>query len=126
MKTRFAIALAVTGSVFCGAAAQTALAATFNDDFSSGLRPTYWRVTQTTPGLWSVDDTHGDVRIAKVGTSAGGLQNVVVHLDMAAVGGAITGDFSEQIDFSNAVVGPNQDQVELHVYFQDGSIFFLV
>jgi hypothetical protein len=126
MKTRFAIALAVTGIVFGGAAAETALAATFNDDFSSGLQPTYWSVSQTTPDLWSVDDTHGDVRLAKVGTSPGGLQNVAVHLNIAAVGGPISGDFSEQIDFSDAVVGPNQDQVELHVYFQDGSYFFLV
>src|SRR5262252_10934378 len=101
MKTRFAITLAVTGIVFCGGAAATAWAATFSDDFSSGLRPVYWSVSQTTAGLWSVDDTQGDVRLAKVGTSPGGLQNVRVELDMAAVGGAITGDFFEQIDFSN-------------------------
>src|SRR5215471_16088594 len=126
MKTRFAIALAVAGVVFYAVAAATTWAATFNDDFSSGLRPLYWSVAQTTPGLWSVDDTLGDVRLAKVGTSPGGLQNVRVELEMAAVGGPITGDFSEQIDFSNAVVGPNTDQVELHVYFQDGSFFFLV
>src|SRR5215472_4928609 len=126
MKTRFAIALAVAGIAFYGGAAATAWAATFSDDFSSGLRPVYWSVAQTTAGLWSVDDTHGDVQLAKVGTSPGGLQNVRVQLNMAAVGGPIAGDFSEQIDFSNAVVGPNTDQVELHVYFQDGSIFFLV
>src|SRR5215470_17179157 len=116
MKTRFAITLAVTGIVFYGGAAANTLAATFSDDFSSGLRPTYWSVTQTTAGLWSVDDTQGDVRLTKVGTSPGGLQNVRVQLNMAAVGGPIAGDFSEQIDFSNAVVGPNTDQVELHVY----------
>src|SRR5215831_3439941 len=126
MKTRFAIALAVAGIAFYGGAAATAWAATFSDDFSSGLRPVYWSVAQTTAGLSSVDDTHGDVQLAKVGTSPGGLQNVKVQLDMAAIGGPITGDFSEQIDFSNAVVGPSTDQVELHVYFQDGSIFFLV
>src|SRR5215469_18597706 len=101
MKTRFAIALAVAGVAFYGATAATAWAATFSDDFSSGLRPLYWSVTQTTPGLWSVDDTHGDVRLAKVGISPGGLQNVAVNLNMAAVGGPITGDFSEQIDFRN-------------------------
>src|SRR5262249_54216606 len=126
MKTRFAIRWAVTGIVFCGGAAATAWAATFSDDFSSGLRPTYWSVTQTTAGLWSVDDTQGHVRATTGATSARGLQNVRVQLNMAAAGGPIAGDFWEQIDFSNAVVGSNTDPVELHVYFQDGSIFFLV
>jgi hypothetical protein len=126
MKTRFAIALAIAGITFYGGAAATVWAATFSDDFSSGLRPVYWSVAQTTAGLWSVDDTQGDVRLAKAGMSPGGLQNVRMQLDMAAVGGPITGDFSEQIDFSNAVVGPSTDQIELHVYFQDGTIFFLV
>ena len=84
----------------------------------------YWTVTQTTAGLFSVDDTHSNVQLAKVGTSPGGLQNVVVNLNMAAVGGSIPGDFSTQIDFSDAVVGPNIDQVELHVGFADNSIFF--
>ena len=115
MKTRFAIALAVTGIVSYGAAAPTVLAATFSDDFSSGLRPAYWTVTQTTPGLFSVDDTHGDVRLAKVGNNPGGFQNVEVDLNMAAGGGPISGDFSTQIDFSNAVVGPNDDQVQLNI-----------
>jgi hypothetical protein len=122
MKTRFAITLAVTGIVFFAAAAPTALAATFSDDFSSGLRPAYWTVTQTTPGLFSVDDTHGDVRLAKVGNNPGGIQSVEIHLNMAAVGGPISGDFSMQIDFSNAVVGPNNDQIPLNTYLS-GSPF---
>ena len=115
MKTGFAIALAVAGIVSIGAAAPTALAATFSDDFSSGLRPTYWTVTQTTPGLFSVDDTHGDVRLAKVGNNPGGFQNVAINLNMASVGGPVSGDFSMQIDFSNAVIGPNNDQVQLNI-----------
>jgi hypothetical protein len=119
MKTRFAIALAVIAIVSFGAAAPTALAATFSDDFSSGLRPTFWTVTQTTPGLFSVDDTHGDVRLAKVGNSPGGLQAVEVVLNLAAVGGPISGDFSTQIDFRNAVVGPNNDQIPLNVNGSD-------
>src|SRR5437667_3121650 len=123
MKTRFAIVLIVAGIVSFGAAAPTVLAATFSDDFSSGLRPAYWTVTQPTPGLFSVDDTHGDVRLAKVGNNPGGFQNVAINLNMAAIGGPISGDFSTQIDFSNAVVGPNEDQVQLNVSLSDGSPF---
>ena len=123
MKTRFAIVLIVAGIVSFGAAAPTVLAATFSDDFSSGLRPAYWTVTQSTSALFSVDDTHGDVRLAKVGNSPGGFQYVAVNLNMAAVGGPISGDFSMQIDFSNAVVGPNDDQVQLNVSLSDGSPF---
>ena len=99
-------------------------AGTFTDDFSAGLNPTFWTVTQTTPGLFSVDDTNGDVRLAKIGTSPGGLQNIKVVINMAAIGGPISGDFTEQIEFSNAVVGPHVDQVELHVYFADSYFFF--
>jgi hypothetical protein len=124
MKTSLTLALAVAAFAFFGTAVAPALGGTFSDDFSSGLRPTYWTVTQTTPGLFSVDDTHGDVRLAKVGMNPGGLQNVAVILNMAAVGGPIPGDFSTQIDFSNAVVGPNIDQVELHTSFADSSLFF--
>jgi len=117
MKTRFAITLAIAGVVFYGAAAGPAWAATFSDDFSSGLRPLYWSVTQTTPGLFSVDDMHDDVRLAKVGNNPGGFQNVAINLNMAAVGGPIRGDFSMQVDFSNAVIGPNNDQVQLNITF---------
>jgi PKD repeat protein len=101
---------------------------TFVDDFTSGLRPAYWSVTQTTAGLFSVDDTHGDVRLAKTGmASPGGVQNVAVNLNMAEVGGSVAGDFSTQISFRNAVIpGPGVDQIELHAHFADGSIFFLV
>ena len=36
----------------------------------------------------------------------------------------MTGDFSVQIDFTNAMVGPQVDQAELHTHFADGTIFF--
>jgi hypothetical protein len=116
LDTPVAGSWSVTGSLNTERDAHTATwGATFADDFSSGLRPTYWTVTQTTQGLFSVDDTHGDVRLAKVGNSPGGFQNVAINLNMAAVGGQITGDFSTQIDFRDAVVEPNDDQVQLNV-----------
>ena len=41
--------------------------------------------------------------------------------------GPVTNDFSTQVDFSRAVIaGPGLDQVELHTYYQDGSIFYTV
>jgi len=98
---------------------------TFSDAFSNGLDPAYWSVIQTTPGLFSVDTSQGDVRLAKTAmTSPGGIQNVTVQLNLAALGGPIAGDFSTQIDFSNAVIGPGIDQIELHTVFADNSFMF--
>jgi hypothetical protein len=101
----------------------TLFAGTFSDNFSTGLNPTFWTVSQTSPGIYTEDDTHGDVRFAKV-ASTGGLQSIQVALNMSAVGGPIAGDFSMQIDFSNAVIGPGVDQVEFHSHFADSSFFF--
>lgn len=98
---------------------------TFTDDFASGLDPAFWTVTQTTAGLFSIDTSQGDVRLAKTSmNSPGGLQGVAVRLNMDAIGGQIAGDFSMQVDFSDAVIGPAIDQIELHAEFADNSIFF--
>ena len=109
---------------FLLAALTASLAATFSDDFSSGLSPAFWTITQTTSNLYSVNATGGNVTFAKAGANPGGLQNVTASLNLAALGGSISGDFSAQIDFTNAVIGPNVDQVELHAYFADSSYFF--
>lgn len=102
-----------------------ASAATFIDDFSSGLNPGYWSVTQTTPGLYGVNGGGGQVSLARSAHSpTGGLQWVGVHLNLAALGGNIAGDFSMQIDFNNAVLGSHSvDQVQLNAFFADGSYF---
>ena len=98
---------------------------TFTEDFSSGLDPNLFSVVQTTDGLFSLDATQGVVHLAKTASSPGGLQSIDVVLDMEAVlGGPVSGDFSVQIDFANAVVGPNIDQAELHTHYADGTIFF--
>ena len=98
---------------------------TFSENFSAGLDPNLFSVTQTTAGLFSIGATQGVVHLAKAAGSPGGLQNIDVVLDMqAAVGGPVTGDFSVQIDFANAVIGPSVDQVELHTHYADGTIFF--
>lgn len=102
-----------------------ASAATFFDNFSSGLNPSYWSVTQTTPGLYDVNAGGGQVSLARSAHSpTGGLQWVGVHLNLAALGGNIAGDFSMQIDFKNAVLGSHAvDQVQLNAVFADGSYF---
>lgn len=116
LKLAFAAGLAVVLPA-------TLLAGTFSDDFSTGLNPTYWTITQTTPGVYSEDHTQGDVRLAKI-ASTSGLQDIAINLNMSAVGGPIAGDFSMQIDFLNAIIGPGVDQVEFHAFFGDSSFFF--
>jgi hypothetical protein len=110
----------------CGIGSAPAPVGTFDDDFSLGLRPLYWTVAQTTAGLYSVDSTQGDVRLAKVGSnSAGILQNVVLNLNMQNIGGPVAGDFELSVDFSNAVLGSGgTDQIELHAFFEDSSYFY--
>ena len=117
-----------TAVVLATVAPRAALGGTFSDDFSAGLSPSFWSVWQTTAGLYSVDATNGHVQVAKTSAhSPGGFQNVAIALNLAALAGTNTGDFSTQVDFTNAIVpGPGLDQVELHTYFQDGSIFFTV
>jgi hypothetical protein len=100
-------------------------AGTFSDDFATGLNPTYWSISQSTPGLYSVNATGSNVVLAlpNPGLNPGGLQSVQIVLDLAALGGSITGDFTVQIVFTNAVIGPNDDQVQLNLVFADSSIF---
>jgi hypothetical protein len=101
-------------------------AGTFTDTFSSGLNPAYWSVIQSTPGLYTNSVSQANVRLAKTSASnPGGLQADYVRLNFASFGGLISNDFSIQITFSNAVVpGPGLDQVELHTYYEDGSVYF--
>ena len=105
-----------------------ARSATFTDDFSTGLNPAYWNIIQSIPGLYSVNAAQGNVQLAKIAAhNPGGVQYVFVRVNLAALGGSITNDFSTQVSFSGAVVpGPGLDQVELHTYYQDGSIFYTV
>jgi hypothetical protein len=101
---------------------------TFSDDFATGLDASHWSVIQTKPDLYSVDASPGEIRFAKTAMpNPGGVQSVNLRLNFALFGGRITNDFSTQIDFSNAMLpGPGLDQVELHTYYQDGSIYYAV
>jgi len=117
-----------TAVILATAAPRALLGETFSDDFFAGLSTTYWNVSQTTVGLYAVDATNGHLQLRKTSTpNPGGFQNVAIVLNLPALAGTNTGDFSTQVDFTNAIVpGPGLDQVELHTYFQDGSIFFTV
>ena len=117
-----------TAVVLATAAPRATLGGTFSDDFSAGLTPTYWSVSQTTAGFYSVDATNGHLQLGKTSAhNPGGFQNVTIVLNLSALAGTNTGDFSTQVDFTNAIVpGPGLDQVELHTYFKDGSYFFTV
>jgi hypothetical protein len=111
-------------ALFVTALTSNALAGTFLDDFSAGLSPTYWSITQTTTNLYSVQATGSGIALAKTAANPGGIQNVAIVLSLAALGGNFSADFSAQVDFTNAIIGPNVDQVELHAYFADSSYFF--
>jgi hypothetical protein len=124
MKNQIEILLVMLGIVAAGGVTP---AATFVDDFSIGLDTSFWSVSQTTPGLYSMDTTHGAVGLGKIPTqhNPGGLQNVQITLNMARLGGSIAGDFSTQILFTNASLGGALwDQVEFHTFFADGTIFY--
>ena len=103
----------------------SAFSEAFFDDFSTGLKPAVWTVSQTTPNLYSVNVSQGKIQLAKIGHNPGGLQNVAIHLNLAPLGGPIANVFSIQIDFTNAVVsGLGLNQVELRTYYQNGLFFF--
>lgn len=105
-----------------------AQASTFTDSLmSTSINSTYWTTFQTTTGLYTVDPTtSGLVFSYNSGvTNPGGTQNVGLQLNLSALGGNITGDFSFSVAFSGAALtGGGVDQVELHSGFSDSSIFF--
>jgi len=102
-----------------------ALSGTFADNFSAGVDPTFWSITQTTTGLYSADLTQGNLHFAKTAMhNPGGLQNIAANLNLAALGGNISNDFSAQVHFTTSVLpGPSLDEVQLNAYFQDGAFF---
>jgi len=117
----------LAGAVFIFFASVTlSLAHTFSDSLENGLETEFWTLSQTTPGLYSFDDTQGNFTLAKTAMqNPGGLQNVGINLNLANLGGNITGDFTTQVSFSNVVLpntsGSSWNQFQFELYFQDGS-----
>lgn len=118
MKTSpFLVVLAtaiVTGRTFAG---------TFSDNFSTGLNPTYWSISNSVPSVYSVNAPGGTSGVGLANTGGvSGLQGVGIVLNLAALGGNITGDFSAQINFSNyTLTGPGDEQMSLDTGFLNGS-----
>ncbi len=100
-------------------------AGVFCDGLLEGVRSNFWTVSQTTPGLYSLGATNGLLQLARTATGTpGGLQNFALNLNLAALGGPISNDFSVQVAFTNALLpGPGLDQVQLNTTFADGSVF---
>jgi hypothetical protein len=104
-----------------------AQAGTITDSLmSTTLNPTLWTVSQTTANLYTVTPTSSGLDISYNGPSnPGGTQEAGINLNMAAVGGNITGDFSTSVTFSDAdLSGVGLDQVEFHTVYTDNSIIF--
>lgn len=111
-------------------AAMPSRAATFSDSLANGRNTNIWLLSETTPGLYSFDDTQGNFALAKTALlNPGGLQRETLKLNLANLGGNITGDFSTQVSFTNAVLpnttGSAWNQVQFELIFQDGSFFML-
>lgn len=115
----------IVASVCLTMVSTMASAGTFADSFSSGLDPDFWTISKTTDALYSVDTSAGRVGLAKSAVnSPGGFQAVTAVLALANLGGNIAGDFSTQIDFdSAAITGGNFNQVQLNVFFANGTFF---
>ncbi|HEY3853780.1 MAG TPA: choice-of-anchor tandem repeat GloVer-containing protein [Verrucomicrobiae bacterium] len=105
------------------------VAGTFSDDFSEGLNTNDWSVSQSTAGLYSIVVTNDQVQFARIAPHSAGSPDIALVLNPQVFGDVAVGDFSEQVEFTNAIdstapPGPGYDQVELHTYFYDGSYFF--
>jgi len=104
-----------------------ATAGTFSDSLSSGIDSSFWTVETTTSGLYSTTTSASGVTFSLPDASKnpGGLQGVALALNLGNVSsGPLGGDFTAQVSFLNANIGPQNDQVQLNVDFSDGSQFY--
>jgi hypothetical protein len=118
-----AIAL-VTGRAFGG---------TFSDDFSTGLNPADWSIVNTDSSAYTVSAPGGNSGVTLAnngGVLSGAVQGVSIVLNLGALGGNITGDFSAQIDFSNWAVSPPTDsgdeEASLDTNFSNGQVWDVI
>ncbi|MBN8598802.1 MAG: hypothetical protein J0L78_14110 [Planctomycetes bacterium] len=105
-----------------------ASAGSFVDDFSLGVRPSFWKVTQTTAGQYVWSDTGGTIHFARPApNNPGGLQNIALELMLDSISGSVAGDFSCQIEIANAnIMLAGLNQIELHTIFRSGSVYYNV
>ncbi len=85
-------------------------ATTFTDNFANGINISDWTVS---PGLFTIDDTQGDIRISKVVGGGGEGEWCKIFFNHT-----VYGDFDISVTYRDAVLGPNSwDQVQLNMTF---------
>ena len=108
-------------------AGATAHAGTFSDPLTNGINATYWTLLQTNTGEYSDVTNSSGVTFSGLANKNTGLANdIELDLNMSAIGGPISGDFSVSVDISGAQIGPGLDQIQLNGQFQGGGGFDLV
>ncbi len=102
--------LIMAALVMTGAFTRQTEAATFIDNFSSGINTDHWTVTN---GLYTIDDTQGDIRISK-GVGGTGAPGEWARIEFKHT---VYGDFDVSVEYSGAVLGGCQNQVQLNLTF---------
>ena len=97
-------------------------AGTFSDSLTNGLNSNYYTLDPSTAGVYTENASSSGIQLAKVQNTSG-LQYIEVSLNLSALGGNVTGNFSTEIDFANAVIGPNNDQVYFGTSYANGAVF---
>jgi hypothetical protein len=82
-----------------------------------------WTVVETTPGMYRLERSSGEARIARQANNPGGLQHAGLRLNR---GLPVTGDFTAQVSFADARIDGGLNQIELQATFADGGIFYVV
>jgi len=82
-----------------------------------------WTVVETTPGMYRLERSSGEARIARQANNPGGLQHAGLRLNR---GLPASGDFNAQVSFADARIDGGLNQIELQASFADGSIFYVV
>ena len=115
--------LAVIALLSIGAAIPSSShAGTFSDSLTNGLNPNYYSVDPSTADVYTETAGSTGIQLAKVADTSG-FQEIDIDLNLPALGGNVTGDFSVQINFANALIGPNDDQIQLNTTYANGASF---
>jgi hypothetical protein len=112
-KWAIVLGCAVSG-IFCNRASASI---TFSDDFSGGLNPLVWKTEKTAPS-YTIDATHGDVRMSSPANAGTSYRAARVYFTPK-----VLGDFDMQVDFHDANLAlinhlpAAANQIALHAQF---------
>lgn len=82
-----------------------------------------WAVVETTPGMYRLERSAKEAKVARQANNPGGLQYGGLRLNRNL---PASGDFSAQVSFADARIDGGLNQIELQATFADGSIFYVV